>query len=75
MDEDEILASGLRPLSDEEMRASRRYVGRAGSGVPLYFDPARADAVRLHHHEGPLSTESKRVEATRGATEGLDKAA
>lgn len=43
MDEDEILASGLRRVEPGDSIA---YESRIKSGVPLYFDPVKAERAR-----------------------------
>jgi hypothetical protein len=43
---EEMRAKGLRQMTDEEMRASPRHRHRAGFGVELWFDPARAAGAR-----------------------------
>src|SRR5262245_66473070 len=40
MDPEEMQERGWRPMTDEEMRASRRDKHRAGFGVELWFDAA-----------------------------------
>lgn len=46
MDVEEMRASGLRPMGDEEMRASKRHSHRAGYGVELWGDPAEVARTR-----------------------------
>lgn len=60
MDERELLAAGLRPMTRYEMLG--KYRSRIESGVPLYFDPARAEALRRR-----LGRVSKPVEGLREA--------
>ncbi len=48
MQEEEILDSGLRPLTLEEMLEGR-YASRAGFDVPLYSDPLSAETIRQAH--------------------------
>lgn len=45
-DDDELLAIGLRPMTEDEMRASSRQKSRAGSGVPFWFDPSEVERAR-----------------------------
>jgi len=37
---EELRELGLRPMTDDEMRASRRHRHRAGFGVEMWFNPA-----------------------------------
>ena len=48
MEEEEILDSGLRPLTPEEMLEGR-YASRSGFHVPLYSDPLSAETIRQAH--------------------------
>jgi hypothetical protein len=64
LDDDELRDLGLRPMTDEEMRASRRDRRRAGLGVELWFDPAEAERARRTFAEGPLSHLGVAAEAT-----------
>ena len=40
---DEMIEKGWRPLTDEEMRSSRRDRSRAGFGQELWFDPSERE--------------------------------
>lgn len=46
LDDDELRELGLRPMTDEEKRASRRDRRRAGLGVELWHDPAAGERLR-----------------------------
>jgi hypothetical protein len=43
---EELRAMGLRPMSDERMRASRRHRSRAGWGVEVWHHPDEAERMR-----------------------------
>jgi hypothetical protein len=49
MDDDELRAAGLRPMSDAEQRASRRHACRAGYGVELWHDPTASERLRSEY--------------------------
>lgn len=49
MDDEEMIAAGLRPMTDKEIEASRVHNHRAGFGVQIWFDPSDAERVKKHH--------------------------
>jgi hypothetical protein len=66
LDDDELREFGLRPMTDDEMRASRRDRHRAGYGVELWTNPAEAERIRRAYSEVPVSPSVDAVEATEG---------
>jgi hypothetical protein len=49
MDDDELYAAGLRPMTGAEKRASRRHRRRVGYAVELWFNPTEAERLRAAH--------------------------
>src|SRR5881392_505687 len=42
----ELIEDGMRPMTDDEMRASRRHSHRVGYGIEMWFDPASVERAR-----------------------------
>lgn len=71
---DELRELGLRPMTDDEMGASRRDRHRAGYGVELWIDPAEVERARRNlraRPEHPQIPPAVAVEATE-AVEATD---
>jgi hypothetical protein len=63
-DENELRELGLRPMADEEIRASSRHSHRTGLGVELWVDAAVAERLRAAFPKPRVSDLRSRVEAT-----------
>ena len=64
----ELLELGLRPFTDDELRASPRDRRRAGNGVELWHDPETVRDVRERRSRMPLRADASRAEAHGGDT-------
>jgi hypothetical protein len=69
MDEEELREVGLRPLSEDELRVTKRHEHRAGFGVEMWFDPTFTEAARRHRGAFPYRQDAS--EGLRGTSEGV----
>jgi hypothetical protein len=65
LDREEMLERGWRPLTDEEMRSSRRHRHRVGFGVELWTDPVAGDRLRREMACGRASGAAEALGALR----------
>lgn len=46
LDDEELLAIGMRPMTEDEMNDMRRHRHRVGFGIEMWFDPKRLESTR-----------------------------